>query len=148
MRIERLTTSDRARARETFLLMADVFDEDATPLGDAYLDRLLARDAFWALAAVDDAGTVVGGLTAHTLPMTTAEASALFIYDLAVRPDWQRRGVGRQLVAALREQAAAEGIDDVFVPAENEDVHAIAFYRALGGEPTAMTMFDFADDAS
>jgi len=86
---------------------------------------------------------VVGGVTAHALAMTTAEASELFIYDIAVRADQQGRGVGRRLVAALRDAAAAVGIGVVFVAADNEDGHALDFYRALGGRPSPVTVFTF-----
>ena len=123
--------------------MAEVFDEPAAAVGDAYLDALLRREDFWAIAALAD-GEVVGGLTAHTLPMTRSESAELFIYDVAVRADRQRQGVGRQLLAALRDAAARAGIADVFVPAETEDVHALDFYRALGGDPTPVVMFTFA----
>ncbi|MEZ5291137.1 MAG: GNAT family N-acetyltransferase [Vicinamibacterales bacterium] len=140
--ITRLTPADAALARETFLTMAAVFETDAEPLGDDYLARLLEREDFWALAAVDGPA-VVGGLTAHVLPMTTSETRALFIYDLAVVPDRQRHGIGRRLVEEVRALALSQGIDDVFVPAENEDTHALAFYRALGGTPTAATFFSF-----
>jgi len=50
---------------------------------------------------------IVGGLTAHTWPMTRAEQSEIFIYDIAVRKDQQRKGVGRRLVTALLESAVA-----------------------------------------
>lgn len=123
--------------------MAEVFDEPHTALGDAYLDALFRRKDFWAVAALAG-GEVVGGVTAHTLLMTRREGAELFIYDVAVRPDRQRQGVGRRLLATLRDLAAREGIGDVFVPAETEDVHALDFYRALGGEPTPVVMFTFA----
>jgi aminoglycoside 3-N-acetyltransferase I len=86
---------------------------------------------------------VVGGVTAHTLPMTREQSSEIFIYDIAVHPDRQRRGVGKSLIAALRAAGAAEGIDTVFVDADVEDDHAIEFYRALGGEAAPVTAFTF-----
>ena len=147
MHTKRLTVGDRDLARRVFATMAAVFDEDASAtLSDEYLDRLLGRPEFWALAALrgDD---VLGGLTAHTLPMTRAEVSELFIYDLAVRPEFQRQGVGRALVAALRVAGSAEGINDAFVPADNEDTHALDFYRAVGGDPASVTIFSFSSSA-
>jgi aminoglycoside 3-N-acetyltransferase I len=132
MRLMRLTVGDRGLARALFTLMADVFAEDRDELSDGYIDQLLGREDFWAIAAV--AGDrLLGGVTAHTLPLTRTESSELFIYDIAVRSDHQRQGVGRRLVAELRTQAAARGIREVFVAADNDDVHARAFYRALGG---------------
>ena len=109
-------------------------------LSDGYLDALLSRETFWLIAALagDEA---VGGLTAHTLAMTRSESAEVFIYDVAVRADWQRRGLGRQLVTLLCATAAEAGIADVFVPADTSDGHALDFYRALGGVPTPVTMF-------
>ena len=143
MRVARLGEGDRDVARRLFTLMAEVFDEGCEPLGDAYLDRLLAREEFWALAAFDG-DELVGGLTAHTLPMTRSESAEIFIFDIAVHADHQRRGIGRRLMTMLREEAARAGIETVFVPADNDDEHALDFYRALGGEPAPVTIFTFA----
>ncbi len=140
----RLRPADRELARKLFALLADVFGEERTPLGDAYLDRLLAREDFWAIAAFSGE-EIVGGLTAHTLPLTTAEQAEVVIYDLAVRADVRRRGVGRALIEALRAGARAQGIERVFVAADDEDVHALEFYRALGGVASPVTMFVFED---
>jgi aminoglycoside 3-N-acetyltransferase I len=142
MRSRRLHTGDRDLARALFSLMADVFDEACEALSDDYIDGLLAREGLWAIAAFDG-DQVIGGVTAHTLPMTRAETSELFIYDIAVRRDHQRRGVGRHLVGELRAAAAASGIRDLFVPADNDDLHALDFYRALGGTASPVTFFTF-----
>lgn len=142
MRTRRLTVADRELARTVFSVMAEVFEAESSPLSDGYLDRLLARPDFWAYAAVEG-DEVLGGVTAHTLPMTRAEFSEIFIYDIAVKPEHQRKGVGRKLIAALREDAHAAGIDVLFVPADNEDTHALDFYRALGGDPAPVTIFTY-----
>lgn len=142
MHLKRLRLGDRDVARALFTLMADVFETESEPLSDSYLDRLLARDDFWAIGAFADEEPI-GGVTAHTLPMTRTESSEIFIYDLAVHPAHQRTGVGRRLVAELRAQAAALGIGELFVPADNEDVHALDFYRALGGAAAPVTIFTF-----
>lgn len=140
--VRRLTPEDRPLARATLELLGDVFEEPRTPLGDPWIAQLLDRPDFWLFAAVED-GLPIGGLTAHVLPMTRSESSELFIYDLAVHPAHQRRGVGRALVAALRQAGEAESISVAFVPADNEDDHALAFYRAVGGEGAAVTIFTF-----
>jgi aminoglycoside 3-N-acetyltransferase I len=140
---KRLTVGDHALARAAFVLMADVFDEHSAPLSDSYLERLLARTDFWAFAALRN-DVVVGGITAYTLPLTRAESSEVFIYDIAVHPEHQRGGVGRALVTALRSAAAAVGIHDVFVPADNDDTHALDFYQRLGGQAAQVTFFTFA----
>ncbi len=140
--VERLGAGDVERARALFLLVAGVFETETGPLSDGYLERMLAREDFWAIEATAD-GRAVGGLTAFTLPLTRKEELEIFLYDIAVLPEFQRRGVGRELVAALRRLAAAAGIATVFVPADNQDTHALDFYRALGGEAAEVTIFTF-----
>lgn len=44
---------------------------------------------------------------------------------------YHRKGVGRQLVAALRDSANAD----------NEDLQALDFYRAIGGTASPVTIF-------
>ncbi|MET3721289.1 MULTISPECIES: GNAT family N-acetyltransferase [unclassified Arthrobacter] len=139
---KRLVRGDLTVARDMFAMMAAVLAEDAEPLTDDYLLWLLDRDSFWAIAAFagDD---IVGGITAHTLPMTRSPSSEVFIYDLAVRQDHQRQGVGSRLVLELRDAAAAAGFGEVFVPADNEDKHALDFYQAQGAAASPVTIFTF-----
>lgn len=128
-------------ARDAFRMMHEVFDEGGEELSVDYVRRLLSEPRFCAFVAVES-GQPVGCITSHELPMTRHERHESFVYDLAVRADRQRHGIGRQLVEALVADAAARGIDVVFVPADDEDDHAIAFYTNLGGRPAPVTMFD------
>jgi aminoglycoside 3-N-acetyltransferase I len=141
----RLSPRDRDLARRLFATMAEVFGQDCESLSDAYLDRILAREDFWALAACIG-GRIVGGLTAHALPMTSSSSSEMFLYDIAVRSDYQRQGVGRRLLTELRTRAAASGIRVVFVAADNADTDALDFYRALGGSASPVTFYTFASN--
>lgn len=145
LKVRRLLPGDEPVAAEVFSMMVAVFDEDdaGERLDVDHVARLLARPDFFAVAALED-NVVVGGVTGHALPMTRNWSSELFIYDLAVRPDRQRRGVGRALVEAIRRMAAAEGITTSFVAADDEDTHALSFYRAIGGDGATVTIFTFA----
>jgi aminoglycoside 3-N-acetyltransferase I len=132
--VKRLTLDDRELARTLFATMADIFEEDRSDLSDGYIDKLLGNDDFWAIAAMSD-GSVIGGLTAHTLPMTTYETSELFVYDIAVH--------GRQLLNELRKLGSDVGAREVCVPADMEDLPALDFYRALKGVETSVAFFSY-----
>ena len=142
VRIDRLGPGDRDAARRTFELLTEVFEAHGEPLSDGYIDRLVGRPDLWVLTATVG-GRIVGGLTAHELLMTRNESVELFIYDLAVHPGHQRRGIGRRLVETALGRAAARGIECTFVPADDDDAHALAFYRALGGASSPVTFFQF-----
>lgn len=75
--------------------------------------------------------------------MTRSPSSEVLIHDLAVRHDYQRQGVASRLMLELRAGAALAGIHEVFVQADNEDVHALDFYRAQGATPSPVTFFTF-----
>jgi aminoglycoside 3-N-acetyltransferase I len=142
IRVKRLTSSDRESAQELFATMSEIFGEDAIRLSDNYVDQLFRRSEFWALGAfVGD--VIAGGITAHSLPMTRTETAELFVYDIAVRSQYRRMGVGRLLFDTLRAQAIEAGINDVFVAADDDDTHALDFYRRLGGKASSVTIFDF-----
>jgi aminoglycoside 3-N-acetyltransferase I len=142
MLIRRLARGDRDLARATFAMMAAVFEEQTRPLPDDYVDALLARLDFWAFAALDDEEPL-GGITAHVLPMTRSPSRELFVYDVAVREDRQRQGIGRAMLVELVAQAGREGIESVFVAVADEDVHATDFYRGVGGAESPVTLFSF-----
>lgn len=142
--VKRLGTADLTIASATLQLMAEVFEEPCEPLRESYLRRLLGREDFWLLAALDG-DRPVGGLTAWALPLTRVESREMFVYDLAVHPTNQRRGIGRMLVHEVRRLAVAQGILVAWVPADNEDEHAIEFYRALGGTASPVTIFTFSE---
>ena len=140
--IKRLAVADEKLAQQTFLIMAQVFNEDSAPLGSLYLKGLLRRSDFGAFAALVGK-EVVGGITGFYLPLTRLERRELFIYDLAVKVDWQRMGIGRALFDSLRKAAEAEGIGEGFVLADDEDTHALDFYRALFASASPVTAFSF-----
>ncbi len=140
--VRRLGPEDAAVAARLFVLMAETFDEPRAPVSHDYIARLLASEAVWVIAAFSG-DEVVGGLTAHALPMTRAETTELFVYDVAVHPAHQRMGIGRALFKALRVLAGTAGIEGTFVAADNEDSHALDFYRAIGGSPGPVTIFTF-----
>ena len=51
---------------------------------------------------------------------------------LAVKPDFRRRGVGRQLVAWLEKVALTAGVFNVFVQVRAGNAGALRFYQSLG----------------
>jgi len=140
--VERIGPSQWRRARDTFALLARVFNESQEALDEPYLTQLLSDRRFWALTALADEH-VVGGVTAWTLPLTTHQQQELMIYDLAVDPSFQRRGIGSRLIDTLLRQASELGISVAWVPVDDDDAHAIDFYRSIGGKGQPATIFTF-----
>jgi GNAT superfamily N-acetyltransferase len=87
-------------------------------------------EAGWALAAEDE-----GGLVGYAMvDLELGEVDAVF-----VDPAHQGRGIGRRLLRALEEMAAAHGYGRVFLTAS---LNAVPFYRSAGYDPVRDELHD------
>lgn len=60
------------------------------------------------------------------------DASALYLTNMAVRPDVQRRGIGRWIMGRIENLARADGCGAVRFDAYDADAGAGEFYRKCG----------------
>jgi ribosomal protein S18 acetylase RimI-like enzyme len=70
----------------------------------------------------------------------------MFLYELGVEEPFRRRGIGRTLVAALRELAIARGCYGMFVLTDDDNLGARATCGAAGGSsasPQLMLSWEF-----
>jgi GNAT superfamily N-acetyltransferase len=91
----------------------------------------------------DHNGVVVGYVLGAMTDMISAwfvHAPTGFIADLYVCPEFQRRGVGRRLVNAMRDWFAACGVYQAEWAVAVENEAALAFWRAMGGAPLQLRM--------
>jgi aminoglycoside 3-N-acetyltransferase I len=139
--IRQLTKEDLPAFKQLIHMFNVVFEESGQPTGsEAKLAQLLGMHQFIAIAAFFNT-EVVGGLTAYELPMYYSENSEIFLYDLAVKPEFQRTGIGKRLIQELKKYCVTNGIKEFFVLAHEEDGHAIEFYHATGGRSEKVVNF-------
>jgi len=135
--VRRLSADDLPLMHGLLEMFGEAFDDPATygsrRPSAAYMERLLARDTFIALVAVED-GDVVGGIAAYELQKFEQERSEIYIYDLAVAQGHRRRGIASGLIDALKSIARSRGAYVIYVQADTgvEDEPAIALYTKLG----------------
>lgn len=96
-----------------------------------HLEKLLARDDFFVFVALLD-GQVIGGLTSYTLRQYYSISPLVYVYDLAVAIEYQRRGIGKMLIADIQNYCKGIGVEEVFVQADVADGYALDFYRSNG----------------
>ncbi|HEV8502836.1 MAG TPA: AAC(3)-I family aminoglycoside N-acetyltransferase [Casimicrobiaceae bacterium] len=133
--VRTLGPGDAALMRSVLAMFGESFHapqlyRDAQP-GAAYLERLLGRDTFIAIAATDE-DRVIGGIAAYVLPKFEQERSEIYLYDLAVAQSHRRRGVATAMIAELQRVGRLRGAYVIFVQADSGDDAAIALYAKLG----------------
>ena len=112
----------------------NLFDEDPAVAPSVALTPDGARDfladptvLFW-LAQVED--LTVGFLHCCVQRRRTHGPWAeLLLMEMGTRAGYRRQGIGRALIAAMEEWMRANGVRDVWVPA---DTSAVGFYRKCG----------------
>ncbi len=108
-----------------------------------YLEKLLKNENTILMIAKYEE-EIVAGLTAHQLPSTYFEANEVYVYDLAVRQDFQRKGIGTRLMEELKKICCDIGDKEIFLEADIPDEYAINFYNKIGGVPEDVIHFSFA----
>ncbi len=115
---------------ELIAVFEEVFEMvDCKRPDQAYLGKLLGKDSFFAVVAKIDK-RIIGGLTVYVLHPYYSQKPLAYIYDLAVKKDFQRQGVGRRLMAYTNDYCREHGFEGAFVQAEKADDYAIDFYRS------------------
>lgn len=135
----RLATAHELRnLQELFTVVFE--SEPGRTVSDEYLEKLLQKAEFLALGAFDG-DRLVGGVTAYELDLISG-VKEFYLYNIAVHGEYQKQGIGKHLMEALREEARARGVDTIFVEAESDDGGAVAFYRSLKAEELSVAHFN------
>ncbi len=140
LKIVTLTPSDIDDFVRLLAVFQEVFEWENPSLPDKrHLQKVLDNPRFFVLVAKLDQ-QIVGGLTVHVLDRYDTEKPSAYIYDVAVLPAHQRKGIGQALMGTLLDHCEKHGFDEVFVQAEAEDQQAVDFYRkiAKGSEMRAV----------
>lgn len=126
----------REALRDTGAYFPDLRDEDGDP---ALHERYYAADGGSLLVAVGGeqiVGTVgmrtpAGRMSSRhgPFPATVGELKRMHVL-----PDWQRRGVGRQLLAAISKRARASGYEEFVFSTTSFQTTAHRFYATAGFE--------------
>jgi aminoglycoside 3-N-acetyltransferase I len=141
--IKKLEKQDLVLFQKLIRVFQDVFEmKEATIPEDPHLVKLLENPYFIVFVVCID-NKVIGGLTAYELPSYYATRSEIFIYDIAIDPSSQRKGLGKQLVAALKQYGKEKDTSVLFVDANEEDEHAVDFYHTTGGEAANIIQFSY-----
>jgi aminoglycoside 3-N-acetyltransferase I len=132
---------------DKFAALIGVFEEifemkNFTIPEERHLIQLLAKEDFFVFVALSG-NKIAGGLTAYTLQQYYSVSPLVFIYDIAVKKEVQRHGVGKHLISNLKSYCKDNGCEEMFVLADDADDHAIEFYRSTGATEARVVNFSY-----
>jgi aminoglycoside 3-N-acetyltransferase I len=140
LKIKKLGPADAASFKLLLNIFVEVFEEPRQHLADDKLQQLLQNPLFHVFVAEWN-DNVVGGCTLYELTRYYAEKPEWFIYDVAIRKEFQKNGIGKQLISSLIVEADDAGIGNIFVMAHDEDIQAVKFYESTTAASEKVTLF-------
>ncbi len=128
--IKALKPNEVSEFTELIKLFEEVFQMKNFELPDkCHLDKILKGESFKVFVAeIND--KIVGGATVFVLEQYYSTKPLAYIYDLAVKVEFQRRGIGRKVIEFINAFFLQKGFEEVFVQADEVDDYALDFYRS------------------
>jgi ribosomal protein S18 acetylase RimI-like enzyme len=130
--IRRLVPGDEQALAELAEHERDFTGEDSSPALSLYASIDYLRDPHVWHWHAEHEGRVVGFLMAYVHRQRHGKQFHVMFDEIGVRAQWRRRGIGRALVEALHAKMKEEGIEEVWVLADNPE--AQTFYETCGYE--------------
>ncbi len=134
--IRRLTDSDADEVRK---LDGLILGPDRSGTWDEYVGRFLATSKVsvmsmptWGSFVAEEDGQLVGFILAERQSAGYGLPPGVRIVAIAVHPDHRRKGIGRLLVQALKNDSKARGVRQIFSALRVEDERDFDFLMSCG----------------
>jgi aminoglycoside 3-N-acetyltransferase I len=143
IQVKKLNPKDIDKFTDLIRVFEEVFEMKNFAIPEEkHLIQLLAKEDFFVFVAVLDS-KVVGGLTTYILQQYYSVSPLVFIYDVAIKTEVKRQGVGKLLISNLSGYCKDNGYEEMFVLADEADNHAIEFYRSTGATEGRVVNFNY-----
>lgn len=132
--LSKLGPGDTGLAKQLFWFFQedDQIARPAIPTDD-YLHDLLSKEDFHVIVALQN-GALAGGLTGYELPMYKRQIREMFLYEIAVKPEFRKQGVATALIERLKQICKEKGIEEMYVGTSTPNKAAMTLYASTGGE--------------
>jgi ribosomal protein S18 acetylase RimI-like enzyme len=137
--ITRLTTDEWEKAQASITLFWDT-----APNQETIVKFLRNSQNILLSAELDDAP--VGQLIGYILERWDKNEPMLFLYSIDVAESYQRRGIGKALIEAVRKLGRIQGCSEAFVLTNESNIPAMQLYQSTGGKranPDDIVMFEY-----
>ncbi len=94
--------------------------------------EFLANPDHWLYAAILQ-NRIIGFAYGYELRRLDSQGNMLYIHEVGVMEQYQRRGVGYRMMSELKDACREKGICKYFLSAYQNNIGANALYQKLGG---------------
>ncbi len=130
--VRRLQPGDEELALQVVRDLMPEEERDGREPGLEHRQRLLAQDTNYLIVALDGSRPV-GFLTAYRMLSLCCDASMVYSFEIEVALVYRRQGIGKEMVNLLKGLCREDGVEDMWVGTENDNVAAKRLYESTGG---------------
>lgn len=97
--------------------------------------QFLLNPMNWIFACIQE-DQIIGFAYGYELQRLDDKGNMLYIHEVGVLPQYQRQGVGHQIITGLKDTCRLTGICRFFLFTQKHNRAACALYEKVGGEKT------------
>ena len=94
----------------------------------------LSNPMCWIFACIEN-NRVIGFAYGYELNRLDNMGNMLYIHEVGVHPEFQRQGIGKQILISIKSLCKLYGICKFFLFTQKSNKPACALYKSIGGEP-------------
>ncbi|MEL7445836.1 MAG: GNAT family N-acetyltransferase [Pseudomonadota bacterium] len=102
------------------------------PISPERLDVYLANPLNWMCVALS--GNIVVGMCMCVVHLHPDKPTELYLDEIGTGDEWRRQGVARRLMQRVLDRADDEGIDEIWLGTEPDNVPARGLYESTGAK--------------
>lgn len=145
IQIERLGPGAEVAALQAARRLKSLQERNGREPSLPHLERFLAQDTNYLILAADG-DSPVGFLTAYRVPDYFSDGMMVYLFEIEVLPAYRRQGIAKRMVQRLIDLCVADGVEDIWVGTENDNVAAKRLYASTGGMLESPDLCEFVYD--
>ena len=131
--IRRLRKGDERIALQSVRELMAEDERDGREPSIQHLERFLKRDTNYLILAIREKHPI-GFLTAYRMPDLSCDASMVYLFEIEVALPFRRQGIGKRMIQLLKQHCREDGVEDIWVGTENDNIAAKRLYESTGGK--------------
>ncbi|MFM2387895.1 MAG: hypothetical protein RL660_2652 [Bacteroidota bacterium] len=134
----------RLKATDTAILQAllEKLVQPEEKLTSEHLRTLLSDKCVYIYIAAEE-DELLGYVYAFRFPSLYSNDYMAYLYDIEVKEEYRQRGIGKALIAALKNQLTLDGVDELWLGTATDNVSGQALFSKAGGLKSDETFNDF-----
>jgi ribosomal protein S18 acetylase RimI-like enzyme len=140
--IRRIQTGEEVLAQQALQTLIPEDERGGTIPSLEHLQSLLNAHTNYLILAMQDTEPI-GFAMAYTMPKYYRDGHMAYLYDISVRPDCRKRGIGSRLIEVLKTCLRNQGVESLWVGTDCTNIPAISLYEATGGKREASSFCEF-----